>query len=79
MTMEYMSKLKIVVEKHTDCYVAFPLGVDGAVVGEGDTFEAALADVRSAIHEYVEEFGIQRLNLESPVLEASVVEAAASH
>jgi predicted RNase H-like HicB family nuclease len=76
--MDYMSKLKIVVEKHVDCYVAYPLGVDGAVVGEGDTFDEALADARSAIREYVDEFGVERLNLESPVLEARIVEAAAS-
>lgn len=76
--MDYMSKLKIVVEKHEDCYVAYPLGVDGAVVGEGGTFDEALADARSAIREYVEEFGVERLNLESPVLEARIVEAAAS-
>jgi predicted RNase H-like HicB family nuclease len=41
--------LKIVVEKHEDGYVAYPIGIDGVVVGEGDTFDDALADVRSAI------------------------------
>lgn len=71
-----MSMLKVVVEKHADCYVAYPLGVDGAVVGEGASFDEALDDVRSAIREYVEVFGVERLNLESPVLEARVVEAA---
>ena len=34
--------LKIVVEKHDDGYVAYPLGVKGVVVGEGDTYEEAL-------------------------------------
>ena len=41
--------IKIIVEKHSDGYVAYPLGLKGTVVGEGDTYEAALADVKSAI------------------------------
>jgi len=42
--------LKIVVERHSDGYVAYPLGLArGAVVGQGDTYEAALSDVRSAL------------------------------
>jgi hypothetical protein len=28
-------------EKHSDGYVAYPLGIKGAVVGEGDTYIAA--------------------------------------
>lgn len=47
-----MKSIKIVVEKHPDCYIAYPLGVKGAVVGEGDTYEAAVADVRSALRCY---------------------------
>ena len=38
--------LKIIVEKHPDGYVAYPLGINGVVVGEGDTYEEALADVK---------------------------------
>ncbi len=54
--------LKIVVEKHSDGYVAYPLGLArGAVVGQGDSYEAALADVRSAIAFHVETFGIGAL------------------
>ena len=44
-----MTDFKTVVERHEDGYVAYPLGLKGVVVGEGDTFEAALADVKSAI------------------------------
>src|SRR4051812_41804740 len=52
--------LKIVVEKHSDGYVAYPLGLArGVVVGQGDTYEAALSDVRSAIAFHVETFGAQ--------------------
>ncbi len=68
--------IKIVVEKHADNYVAYPLGVRGAVVGEGATYEEALADVRSALAFHLETFGPEALDTESPVLEAFVAEAA---
>jgi hypothetical protein len=29
-----MTQIKIIVEKHADGYVAYPLGVDGIIVGE---------------------------------------------
>ena len=70
-------QIKIVVEKHPDGYVAYPLGIDGIVVGEGDTFDEALDDVRSAIRFHVETFGLEALNIDSPVLEAVIVETAA--
>ncbi len=68
--------IKIVVEKHSDNYVAYPLGVRGAIVGEGATYEEALADVRSALAFHLETFGPDALDIESPVLEAFVAEAA---
>jgi predicted RNase H-like HicB family nuclease len=52
-----MKKFKIIVEKHPDVYVAYPLGIKGAVVGQGDTYEEALADLKSAINCYIEIFG----------------------
>ena len=70
-----MRQFKIVVEKHPDGYVAYPLGLEGIVVGEGDTYEEALADVKSAIRFHVETFGREVLEIESPVLEAFVAEA----
>jgi len=70
-----MKYIKVIVEKHADGYVAYPLGLKGIVVGEGDTYEEALADVRSAIQFHIETFGIEVLEAESPVLEAFVAEA----
>jgi predicted RNase H-like HicB family nuclease len=70
-----MKQYKIIVEKHPDGYVAYPLGLKGVVVGQGDTFEEALADVKSAIRFHIESFGEDALDLESPVLEAFVAEA----
>lgn len=52
-----MIEIKIIVEKHPEGYVAYPLGLKGVVVGEGDTFEEALEDVKSAIKFHLETFG----------------------
>jgi len=73
------SALKIVVEKHADGYVAYPLGLArGAVVGQGDSCEEALSDVRSAIAFHIETFGAAALASagDDPVLEAFVAETA---
>ena len=73
------SSLKIIVEKHPDGYVAYPLGLArGVIVGQGDSYEDALADVRSAIAFHLETFGLDSL---APfeggeVLEAFVAETA---
>lgn len=69
-----MKFLKILIEKHPDGYVAYPLGLKGVVVGEGDSYEEALADVKSAILFHVETFGAEVLEDESPVLEVFVAE-----
>jgi predicted RNase H-like HicB family nuclease len=52
-----MQQVQIIIEKHRDGYVAYPLGLRGVVVGEGDTVDEALTDVRSAIRFHVETFG----------------------
>ena len=70
-----MRQIKVIVEKHPDGYVAYPLGLKGIVVGEGDTYEEALANVKSAIRFHIETFGPDVLEAESPVLEAFVAEA----
>jgi predicted RNase H-like HicB family nuclease len=71
-----MRQFKIIVEKHPDGYVAYPLGLKGVVVGEGDTYEEALADVKSAIQFHVETFGPEViLDTEDSVVEAFVAEA----
>ncbi len=52
-----MRQYKIIVEKHPDGHVAYPFGLKGVVVGEGDTYEEALSDVRSAIRFHIDTFG----------------------
>jgi predicted RNase H-like HicB family nuclease len=69
-----MKQIKVIVEKHPEGYVAYPLGLKGVVVGEGDTYEEALADVKSAIQFHIDTFGSEVFETESPVLEAFVAE-----
>jgi len=47
-----LTQIKVIVEKHADGYLAYPLGLKGVVVGEGDTYADALADVKSAIRPF---------------------------
>lgn len=70
-----MKQFKIVVERHSDGYVAYPLGIRGVVVGQGDTYEEAFADVKSAIAFHTETFGPGVIEDEAPILEAFVAEA----
>lgn len=70
-----MKQIKVIVEKHSDGYIAYPLGLKGIVIGEGDTYEEALADVKSAIRFHIETFGPDILDTDdTPVLEAFVAE-----
>ena len=70
-----MRQFKIIVERHPDGYVAYPLGLSSVVVGEGETADDALADVKSAICFHVETFGQKVLEEQSSVLEAYVTDA----
>jgi predicted RNase H-like HicB family nuclease len=71
-------ELKVIVEKHVDGYVAYPLGLKGVVVGQGDTYEEALADVNSAIAFHIQTFGPDVIASEPPVLEAFVADTTIS-
>lgn len=76
MTLNRLTReVKIVVERHSDGYVAYPLGLRGVVVGEGDTYDEALQDVTSAIRFHVDTFGDEVLTHDSPVLDAFLTEA----
>lgn len=67
--------MKIIIEQHSAGYVAYPLGLKGVVVGQGDTYDEAMADISSAIQFHIETFGMEVLEQESPVLEAFIAEA----
>jgi len=71
-------RVKVIVEKHEDGYVAYPLGLrEGvAIVGEGNSYEEALADVTSAMRFTLETRPEGEVfDVELPVLDAVVAEA----
>ena len=68
-----MRQVKIIVEKHPEGYVAYPLGLKGVVVGEGDTYEDALEDVKSAIRFHMETFKEEIFEIEE-IMETFIAE-----
>jgi predicted RNase H-like HicB family nuclease len=52
-----MRTLKFIVERHSDGFVAYPLGLRGIVVGQGDSYDEALSDAQSATKFHIETFG----------------------
>jgi predicted RNase H-like HicB family nuclease len=73
-----VKQFKVIVENHPDGYVAYPLGLKGVIVGEGETYEEALADVKSALTFHIETFGAGVVEDAAPVLEVFVAEAGIS-
>ena len=70
-----MKHIKIVIEKHTDGYVAYPVGLKGVVVGQGNSYDEALADVKSAIQFHIETFGKGAFeDDETPIIELFLAE-----
>ena len=67
--------MKIVVERHEDGFVAYPLGLKGVVIGQGNSYDAAVADVTSAIRVHIETFGQDVLRDGSPLLDVFITDA----
>ncbi len=67
-----MKQIKIIVEKHEDGFVAYPLGIKGGLAGEGNTYDEALADIKSAIRFHIETFGPSVFEGEAEILEAYI-------
>jgi predicted RNase H-like HicB family nuclease len=63
-----MQNIKLIVEKHSDGYVAYLIGIEGVVIGEGNSYEEAMSDLESAIRFHIETFGIEVLKSEFPIL-----------
>jgi predicted RNase H-like HicB family nuclease len=70
-----VTQLKFIIEQHADGFIAYPLGLQGVVVGEGNTYDEALADAKSAAKFHIETFGADALPNESPLLDAFIVDA----
>jgi len=70
-----LNRIKVVVEHVEDGYIAYPLGMKGVVVGQGDSYGEALADVTSAIRSHIREFGEECLSEAGLTSEAFIAEA----
>jgi len=55
-------RFKIVMERTDEGHVAYPIGLKGVVVGDGNTFEEALGNVKSAIAFHIETFGSEMID-----------------
>ncbi len=73
-----LKSFKVLVEKHPDAYVAYPLGIQGVVVGEGATYEEAVEDLKAVLKSHIEAFGANSLDVDPPILEAFICEAGIS-
>jgi predicted RNase H-like HicB family nuclease len=73
--VERINTIKIIVEKHSDGYIAYPLGLKGVVVAEGDTYEEVLAEIRSAIQFHIESFGQDAFE-NNDIMETFITEVA---
>ena len=69
-----LKPFKIIIEKHSDGYVAYPIGLNGVVVSQGDTYEEALTEIKSAIQFHLNTFGQKVFEYHDETLEAFVAE-----
>lgn len=60
-----MNNIKMIVEKHNDGYTAYPLEVQGIVIGEGETYDEALKNAKSALRFHIKTFGKKVLENDS--------------
>ena len=70
-----MQRAHFIVEQHLDGFIAYPLGVRGVVIGQGDTRADALEDARSALKFHIETFGAAVLEPQADVLDVFIEEA----
>lgn len=59
--MPTYKRIKLVIERTEDGYIAYPLGLKGVVVAQGDSYEEALREVQSAVRFHLETFGSEVL------------------
>jgi len=67
-------RIKLVIERTEDGYVAYPLGLKGVVVAQGDTYDEALRQIQSAVRFHIETFGGDVLEEASEAEEVFVAE-----
>lgn len=52
-----MASVKVIIEQHSDGFVAYPVGLKGVCVAQGDTREEVVSNIESAIRFHLETFG----------------------
>ena len=67
-------QIKVIVEKHLDGYVAYPVGLKGVVVAQGDSYDEVLKGIQSAIDFHIETFGKQVFEGEDMATEVFIAE-----
>jgi predicted RNase H-like HicB family nuclease len=50
-------RVKLIITREEDGYVGYPIGLEGVVVAEGDSYEECLRELHSAVQFHVETFG----------------------
>lgn len=73
-SQEMTKRFKIIIERHPDEYIAYPVGFKGIITGRGRTTQEALEDVKAAIIYRITTFGEEVLELDSPVLDAFIAD-----
>jgi predicted RNase H-like HicB family nuclease len=68
-----LGQIKVIVEKHADGYVAYPVGPKRGVA-QGDSCKEALAEVKSAVQFHVETLERQVLEMDGLAQETFVAE-----
>jgi len=67
-------QIKIIVERRSNRFIAYPVGVRGATTSEGMTYEEALARLRLSTRLCPDSLAPSLVAMRPPVLEACVVE-----
>jgi predicted RNase H-like HicB family nuclease len=67
-------QIKIIVEQHRDGFVAYPIGLKGVVVAQGDSYDEVLKEIKSAIDFHIETFGKEVFEGEDIATEVFVAE-----
>lgn len=71
-------RVKLVIERTEDGYIAYPLGLRGVVVAQGDSYEEALREVQSAVRFHIETFGQEVVEEATEAEEVFVAETEVS-
>ncbi len=71
---ERRRRIKLVIERTEDGYVAYPLGMKGIIVAQGCSYDEALHQVRSAVQFHLDTFGDEVLEEASEAAEVFLAE-----